>query len=53
MQQDKNIILKIVKISIYKIPPTLPLSKGGIPPLWQRGGGGDFLMPVSIQFLEF
>ncbi|OGP75695.1 MAG: hypothetical protein A2V86_15455 [Deltaproteobacteria bacterium RBG_16_49_23] len=26
--------LKIEKTSIYKIPPDLPFSKGGIAPLW-------------------
>jgi hypothetical protein len=31
----------------YKIPPHLPLPKGGfIPPLWQRGARGDFLISV-------
>jgi len=29
MQQDNNNILKIVKISIYKILPHLPFPKGG------------------------
>lgn len=25
-----------------QIPPDLPFPKGGIPPLWKRGAGGDF-----------
>ena len=37
-----NNSLKIVKTSICKIPPNLPLPKGGITPLWQRGGGEIF-----------
>jgi hypothetical protein len=43
-------ILKIVKTSICKIPPTFPFLKGGIAPLWQRGARGDFSMTMSIQF---
>jgi hypothetical protein len=35
-------------MSICKIPPDLPLLKGGITPLWQRGVGGDFPMFMSI-----
>jgi len=31
----------IIKL-FYKIPPYLPLPKGGIPPLWQRGEGEIF-----------
>ena len=31
------------------IPPSLPLQKGGIPPLWQRGVRGDFWKNVSNQ----
>jgi hypothetical protein len=34
--------LKIVKTPICKIPPNLPLPKGGITPLWKRGGGEIF-----------
>ena len=34
---------------ICKIPPNLPLPKGGITPLWQRGARGDLPMLVSIQ----
>jgi hypothetical protein len=45
--------LKIVTTSICKIPPNLPLPKGGITPLWQRGERGDFPMLVSIQFWNF
>ncbi len=40
-----------------EIPPTLPLQKGGIPPLWhpfpvfnrQRGVRGDFYNNMSFQ----
>jgi hypothetical protein len=32
-----------------KIPPYLPLQKGGIPPLWQRGVRGDFGKNMSNQ----
>ncbi len=32
-----------------QIPPFLPLQKGGIPPLWQGGVGGDFPNDVSSQ----
>ena len=31
-----------------QIPPSLPLQKGGIAPLWQRGVRGDFLKPMSL-----
>jgi len=40
----------IIKALICKIPPNLPLLKGGITPLCQRGVRGDFLMIMSIQF---
>jgi hypothetical protein len=33
-RRGKTNILKIVKTSICKIPPTLPFPKGGITPLW-------------------
>jgi hypothetical protein len=50
MEEDKYINnLKIVTTSIFKIPPNLPLPKGGNTPLWQRGGRGDFPMVMSIQ----
>jgi hypothetical protein len=50
--------LIIVTTLIYKIPPTLPLpalgrkniSKGEIPPLWQRGARGDFPTHMPILF---
>jgi hypothetical protein len=29
-----------------QIPPALPLQKGGITPLWQRGARGDFKPPA-------
>ena len=32
-----------------KIPPNLPLQKGGITPLWQRGVRGDFQNAMSFQ----
>jgi len=32
-----------------QIPPILPLQKGGISPLWQRGAGGDFHNDMSFQ----
>ena len=32
-----------------QIPPVLPLQKGGIPPLWQRGVGGDFRNHMPSQ----
>jgi hypothetical protein len=37
---------------ICKIPPNLPLLKGEITPLWQRGAWGDLPIFVSIQFLD-
>ena len=43
---------KHLKTLICKIPPNLPLLKGGITPLWQRGARGDFLMTMSIQFWD-
>ncbi len=33
----------------HQIPPTLPLQKGGIPPLWKRGVRGDFYNNMSFQ----
>ncbi len=30
-----------------KIPPCLPLSKGGITPLWERGARGDLVQDVG------
>ena len=30
----------------HKIPPHLPLPKGGITPLWKRGARGDFIEDV-------
>jgi hypothetical protein len=47
--QSINILKKITTF-IYKIPPNLPFSKGGITPLWQRGVRGDFRGLMSIQF---
>ena len=32
-----------------QIPPPLPLQKGGITPLWQRGVRGDFQNNMSNQ----
>ena len=32
-----------------QIPPILPLQKGGISPLWQRGARGDFRNDLSSQ----
>jgi len=34
---------------IYKIPPNLPLPKGGIIPLFGKEGGGKILKIVSVQ----
>jgi len=35
----------------YQIPPILPLQKGGIFPLWQRGAGGDFRNDMIFRLL--
>jgi len=36
-----------------QIPPILPLQKGGISPLWQRGVGGDIPQASVGQLNSF
>jgi hypothetical protein len=44
--------LKIVKRLIHKIPPNLPLLKGGIIPLFGKEGGGEIFWVISIPRLN-
>jgi hypothetical protein len=41
--------LKIVKTLLHKIPPNLPLLKGGIIPLFGKEGRGEIFWVMSIQ----
>jgi hypothetical protein len=41
--------LKIVKTLVHKIPPHLPLLKGGIIPLFGKEGRGEIFWVMSIQ----
>ena len=41
--------LKIVKTLLHKIPPHLPLLKGGIIPLFGKEGRGEIFWVMSIQ----
>jgi hypothetical protein len=41
--------LIIVKTLLHKIPPNLPLPKGGIIPLFGKEGRGEIFCTMSIQ----
>jgi len=42
-------LYKAIRIR-YKIPPNLPLPKGGIMPLFGKEGKGEILRNMSVQF---
>jgi len=42
----------MVQVLIYKIPPILPLLKGGIIPLFGKEGRGEIFRYMSIPILR-